>query len=207
MCIPTPTPLKTGSSRGTSFDFFPWRERRMFVCLFVCLFVYVLSCSPVLLFLLPQAWSCGSVSVVSRFTYCSFASVFLYSPCYSSYLLPGLTLCFCFSLLSLLQLLPLAWLDTLAPNHGLLLELSENGQIVQTLHDPSGKSVLSSSEVHDDHDVLYIGSYKERFVAKLKLWRTLSMQYEKWRDMQKRRCDMYGVTCTTATSHVFCFEY
>ena len=76
--------------------------------------------------------------------------------------------------------LPLSWLEALIPKHGMLLEISESGQILQCLHDPSGEAVLASSEIHDDHDVLYIGSYKEGYLAKLKLWPYNALPWVTW---------------------------
>lgn len=57
----------------------------------------------------------------------------------------------------------------MAPKHGLLVELNENGQITRSFHDPTASVIFGISEVHDDGDVLYFGSYKSPFVGKLDL--------------------------------------
>lgn len=49
------------------------------------------------------------------------------------------------------------------------MELNENGQITRSFHDPTASVIFGISEVHDDGDVLYFGSYKSPFVGKLDL--------------------------------------
>jgi len=64
----------------------------------------------------------------------------------------------------------LPWIASIViPKHVLLVELDENGQITRSLHDPTGSVISGISEVHDDGDVLYFGSYKSPFVGKLVL--------------------------------------
>ena len=64
----------------------------------------------------------------------------------------------------------LPWLSSITfPKHGLLLELNENGQISRSFHDPTGSVVPGMSEVHDDGDVLYMGSHKSPFIGRLDL--------------------------------------
>ena len=59
---------------------------------------------------------------------------------------------------------------TLSPSHGLILELDENGQITRSFHDPTGSVIPGHiSHVHDDGDVLYLGSYQSHFIGKLEL--------------------------------------
>lgn len=53
--------------------------------------------------------------------------------------------------------------------HNLLLELDENGQVVRSLHDPNGSTISDVSEIHDEGDVLWFGSYKSKFIGKLNL--------------------------------------
>eukprot|EP00057_Strongylocentrotus_purpuratus_P014632 XP_011669106.1 PREDICTED: adipocyte plasma membrane-associated protein [Strongylocentrotus purpuratus] len=55
------------------------------------------------------------------------------------------------------------------PQHGLIIELNQKGEIVQSLHDPSGKVVPSVSEVLDTGDALYLGSYHSPFIVKVDL--------------------------------------
>ncbi|CAH3043644.1 unnamed protein product [Pocillopora meandrina] len=55
-------------------------------------------------------------------------------------------------------------------NYGLLLELDENGHITRSFHDPTGSVIPGSlSEVHDDGDVLFFGSFRSPFVGRLEL--------------------------------------
>ena len=49
------------------------------------------------------------------------------------------------------------------------MELDENGQIIKSLHDPTGKVVPDVSEVHDEGDTLWLGSFKANYIAKLEL--------------------------------------
>ena len=49
------------------------------------------------------------------------------------------------------------------------MELDENGQITRSLHDPTGKVVPDVSEVHDEGDTLWLGSFKAKYIAKLEL--------------------------------------
>lgn len=64
----------------------------------------------------------------------------------------------------------LPWIVNIAaPKHGLLVELNENGQITRSFHDPTASVISGISEVHDDGDVLYFGSFKSPFVGKLVL--------------------------------------
>ena len=55
------------------------------------------------------------------------------------------------------------------PGHGFIVELDENGQIIKSLHDPTGKVVPDASEVHDEGDTLWLGSFKAKYIAKLEL--------------------------------------
>jgi len=53
--------------------------------------------------------------------------------------------------------------------HNLILELNENGQVVRSLHDPNGSTISDVSEIHDEGDALWFGSYKSNFIGKLDL--------------------------------------
>ena len=57
----------------------------------------------------------------------------------------------------------------MVPKYGLVIELSETGDIKNSLHDAGGTVVSEVSEVHDEDGVLYMGSYQAPFLAKLKL--------------------------------------
>ena len=53
--------------------------------------------------------------------------------------------------------------------HGLVVELNEDGQIVRSLHDPSGTLFPSVSEVEEENGILYLGSIDRPFVGRLSL--------------------------------------
>ena len=59
----------------------------------------------------------------------------------------------------------------MVPKYGLLLRLDENGDVLESFHDPSGTVINGVSEVHEDEDekALYLGSYHANFIAKLRL--------------------------------------
>ena len=58
----------------------------------------------------------------------------------------------------------------LIPKYGMIIKLSDNGTITQSLHDPSGKYIDEITDVFEDDDqTLYLGSYKHDFLGKLKL--------------------------------------
>lgn len=65
----------------------------------------------------------------------------------------------------------LPWLVNFAgPNYGLILELDRNGHITRSFQDPTGSVVPGHiSEVYDDGNVLYLGSYQSSFLGKLEL--------------------------------------
>ncbi|XP_071511647.1 adipocyte plasma membrane-associated protein-like [Diadema antillarum] len=53
------------------------------------------------------------------------------------------------------------------PQYGLIIELNQEGEIVQSLHDPTGNVVQSVSEVLDTGSALYLGSYHAPHLLKL----------------------------------------
>ncbi|KAJ8045375.1 Adipocyte plasma membrane-associated protein [Holothuria leucospilota] len=53
------------------------------------------------------------------------------------------------------------------PKYGLVIELNKDGEIINSLHDPTGEVIDSVSEVLDTGDALYLGSFKSPFLAKL----------------------------------------
>ena len=80
----------------------------------------------------------------------------------------------------MLQVFYLPWLVNFAgPNYGLILELDRNGYITRSFQDPTGSVVPGHiSEVYDDGNVLYLGSYQSSFLGKLELkdWCTKALQ-------------------------------
>ena len=58
----------------------------------------------------------------------------------------------------------------LIPKYGMIIKLSDNGTIVRSLHDPSGKYMDEITDVYEDDDqILHLGSYKHDFLGRLKL--------------------------------------
>ena len=55
--------------------------------------------------------------------------------------------------------------------HGLVVELNEDGQIIRSLHDPSGTLFPSVSEVEEENGILYLGSIDRPYVGRLSLAR------------------------------------
>lgn len=53
--------------------------------------------------------------------------------------------------------------------YGMAVELDSQGKILRTLHDPSGDTIGSVSEVEDVNGVLYFGSYHAPYLGKLDL--------------------------------------
>lgn len=53
------------------------------------------------------------------------------------------------------------------PQYGLIIELNQKGEIIQSLHDPTGEIAPSVSEVLDTGDALYLGSYHAPYLLKL----------------------------------------
>jgi len=51
----------------------------------------------------------------------------------------------------------------------LLLELNGHGSIVRALMDPTGEKVRWPSEVEDDAGTLYIGSFREPCIVRVRL--------------------------------------
>ena len=61
-------------------------------------------------------------------------------------------------------------LEMVLPQHSMILELSANGTIVQSLHDYGGDVTRATSHVLDLGDKLLIGSYSAPFLLNLQLW-------------------------------------
>ncbi|XP_033639871.1 adipocyte plasma membrane-associated protein-like isoform X1 [Asterias rubens] len=56
-----------------------------------------------------------------------------------------------------------------APQYGLLIALDQDGNIIQSLHDPTGQNVSSISSVLDTGEYLYFGSYYKKFIGRLRV--------------------------------------
>eukprot|EP00112_Aurelia_sp_Birch-Aquarium-sp1_P022857 Seg659.8 transcript_id=Seg659.8/GoldUCD/mRNA.D3Y31 product="Adipocyte plasma membrane-associated protein" protein_id=Seg659.8/GoldUCD/D3Y31 len=57
------------------------------------------------------------------------------------------------------------------PSYGMILRLNEDGKIMESLHDPSGKIMDEIVDVYEDteENVLILGSYKHNFLGRLPL--------------------------------------
>ncbi|XP_071962081.1 adipocyte plasma membrane-associated protein-like [Antedon mediterranea] len=55
------------------------------------------------------------------------------------------------------------------PKYGLIIEVNQKGEIVQSLHDPTGEVVSSVSEVLDTGNELYLGSFGGNYIGRLNL--------------------------------------
>lgn len=53
-------------------------------------------------------------------------------------------------------------------NHGIIVEFDDKGKIVQSLHSPSG-NISQISEVLEHNGYLYLGSWRNRFIGRVKL--------------------------------------
>jgi len=57
----------------------------------------------------------------------------------------------------------------LMPKYGMVVHLSEQGEITLSLHDPTGIKVPCVSEVEESGGVLYLGSYNLPYLSKIYL--------------------------------------
>lgn len=57
------------------------------------------------------------------------------------------------------------------PKYGLVVEVNEEGKVIQSLHDPTGQVIPAVSEVEDKDGVLYFGSYSLPYLGRLYLQR------------------------------------
>ncbi|KAL8613599.1 hypothetical protein ACOMHN_022018 [Nucella lapillus] len=54
-----------------------------------------------------------------------------------------------------------------AHNYGMVLEFNEKGQIIRSLHDPTGVKYSAVSEVEEEKGILYFGSFDKDYICKL----------------------------------------
>ncbi|KAK3093107.1 hypothetical protein FSP39_011140 [Pinctada imbricata] len=69
------------------------------------------------------------------------------------------------------QVIPMDAILAALPKYGLLIEVDDNGNIMRSLHDPTGKVIPSLSEAEDKNGVLHFGSYNLPFMGRLYLAR------------------------------------
>ncbi|KAF8361133.1 hypothetical protein PRIPAC_88056 [Pristionchus pacificus] len=56
----------------------------------------------------------------------------------------------------------------LIPPHAIVVQITVNGEIISSLHDVKGEKMREVSQVSDDGEFLYFGSFKAPYIAKLK---------------------------------------
>merc|ERR1712213_10041 len=54
-----------------------------------------------------------------------------------------------------------------APKYGIAVELDGNGNILRSIQDPEGKTFDSVSELQEDKDYLYVGSYNKGYLGRI----------------------------------------
>uniref|UniRef100_A0A1I7ZFT3 Str_synth domain-containing protein n=1 Tax=Steinernema glaseri TaxID=37863 RepID=A0A1I7ZFT3_9BILA len=54
------------------------------------------------------------------------------------------------------------------PKHAIVVQISQQGKIVSALHDPDGEVIEDVSQVSDDEEFLYFGSFHSNFIGKLR---------------------------------------
>ncbi|XP_022083059.1 adipocyte plasma membrane-associated protein-like [Acanthaster planci] len=61
------------------------------------------------------------------------------------------------------------WIVKVVPKHSLVIALDEDGNIIESLHDTTGRNIPSVSSVLDTGEHLYFGSYHAEFLGRLSL--------------------------------------
>lgn len=51
--------------------------------------------------------------------------------------------------------------------YGLVVEIDSNGKIIGSYHDPDGSVIADVSQVSDDKNYLYLGSFHSNFIAQV----------------------------------------
>jgi len=51
----------------------------------------------------------------------------------------------------------------------MLLELNNNGTVVRLLMDPNGEKIRFPTEVNEDAGTLYVGSFREPYIVRIRL--------------------------------------
>ncbi|XP_029604259.1 adipocyte plasma membrane-associated protein isoform X3 [Salmo trutta] len=70
----------------------------------------------------------------------------------------------------LAKVVPLSWYNMLLPRYGLVLELDAEGEVVGSLHDPTGSLTWAVSDVFAHQGRLYLGSTDLPFLPVLEDW-------------------------------------
>jgi sugar lactone lactonase YvrE len=73
---------------------------------------------------------------------------------------------------ALIQIIPEQWITTYGPRfqpqYGFVIEFNEQGKILDTFQDPKAKSVNSISEAVEHDGYIYMGTFKDDYIAKVK---------------------------------------
>lgn len=67
------------------------------------------------------------------------------------------------------HLLPLLRMTGLLIDHGLVLEMDKDGQVVRSLHDEGGHTTSTTSHILEVDNSLLIGSYHAPYLIRVKL--------------------------------------
>ncbi|XP_076442475.1 adipocyte plasma membrane-associated protein-like [Babylonia areolata] len=67
------------------------------------------------------------------------------------------------------KLFPQELIVSVVPKYGLIIEMNEEGEIIRSLHDPTGTKVPATSEGEEKDGVLYMGSYNLPFLSRVSL--------------------------------------
>ncbi|XP_051974594.1 adipocyte plasma membrane-associated protein [Xyrauchen texanus] len=70
----------------------------------------------------------------------------------------------------IVKLIPLSWYNVLLPKYGLILELGPDGEVIDSLHDPSGSLTWANSDVFQQGELYYLGSTDLPFLPVLEEW-------------------------------------
>ncbi|KAF4114881.1 hypothetical protein G5714_005104 [Onychostoma macrolepis] len=70
----------------------------------------------------------------------------------------------------IVKLVPLSWYNFLLPKYGLILELGPDGEVIDSLHDPTGSLTWAVSDVFQQGTHYYLGSTDLPFLPVLEEW-------------------------------------
>lgn len=70
----------------------------------------------------------------------------------------------------IVKLVPLSWYNVLLPKYGLILELGPDGEVMDSLHDPTGSLTWAVSDVFQQGTHYYLGSTDLPFLPVLDEW-------------------------------------
>ncbi|XP_048011509.1 adipocyte plasma membrane-associated protein isoform X1 [Megalobrama amblycephala] len=70
----------------------------------------------------------------------------------------------------IVKLIPLSWYNALLPKYGLILELGPDGEVIDSLHDPTGSLTWAVSDVFQQGAHYYLGSTDLPFLPVLEEW-------------------------------------